>query len=266
MKTFVAAAVLVAMAAYAPVAAQPANDDFDNATEIPDVTFSDEVDTTEATTEADDPVPDCAGPAGATVWYAFTPSEDMEIGADTFGSNYDTTLSVYTGARGALDEVACNDDAGSFQSFVRFDAIAGETYLFMVGSFGGESGGLLEFSVDVAPPPLEVDLSIDRFGSFLSQTGEAVISGILTCSEPALAFLDANVRQEVGRFILGGFGFTEFECDGETAWSATISPDTGLFRGGSAKANVFAFVEAVETGEFAFDDASASVHLRGGRR
>ena len=50
MKALMAATVLVAMVAYAPVAAQPANDDFDDATEIINLPFSDLVDTTEATT------------------------------------------------------------------------------------------------------------------------------------------------------------------------------------------------------------------------
>ena len=59
----------------------------------------------------------------------------MAIEANTFGSNYDTTLSVYTGSRGSLMQLACNDDSGSLQSRIRFDAVAGTTYYFMVSSF-----------------------------------------------------------------------------------------------------------------------------------
>lgn len=266
MKALMAATVLVAMAAFTPLAAQPTNDDFDDAAEIPDLPFFDMVDTTQATTAADDP--DCFG-QGPTVWYSFTPLVDTEIQADTFGSDYDTTLSVYTGTRGALDQLVCNDDAGfSTQSRVRFDAFSGETYFFMIGSFGSGAGGTLEFSVDVAPPappPLEIDLSIDRTGRFLP-TGEAEISGTLTCSQPAFADLFGSLRQTVGRFIVQGFFSTFFECDGETAWSATATSDTGLFRGGPAKVDAFAFVFVPDTDEFAEDEELAAVRLRGGRR
>jgi hypothetical protein len=81
----------------------------------------------------DDPF--CAG-RSATVWYAFTPTSDMVLRAHTFGSDYDTTLSVYTGSPGNLSQIACNDDALGLQSQVVFTATAGETYYFMVGAFG----------------------------------------------------------------------------------------------------------------------------------
>lgn len=57
----------------------------------------------------DDPT-DCYGSAGS-VWYAFTPSESGTLDIPTAGSDYDTALGVYTGSRGALSPVACNDDA-----------------------------------------------------------------------------------------------------------------------------------------------------------
>lgn len=262
LRSLLTATLLVAMGV-SPALAAPPNDDIDEATEIFGLPFFDEVDTTDATTAEDDPV--CAG-QGPTVWYTFTPSEDTEIAADTFGSDYDTTLSVYTGTRGDLEQLDCNDDAGdTLQSRVRFQAIAGETYFFMVGAFASGPGGTLQFSVDVAPPPLVVDLSIDRTGQFVPQTGEAVIFGTLTCSEPASAFLSVELQQEVGRFIIRGFSFIEFACEGETAWSATVTSDTGLFRGGPAKVAAFAFAEVLETGESAADEAFATVRLRGGR-
>ena len=49
---------------------------------------------------ADDPANDCIG--GHTVWYQFTPSEDIRVNANTFGSDYDTGIAVYTGTRGTL--------------------------------------------------------------------------------------------------------------------------------------------------------------------
>jgi hypothetical protein len=134
----------------AAIAQAPANDDFDSATVIGSLPFTDSINTSEATTAADDP--ECAG-NGHTVWYAFTAPADMGIEANTFGSDYDTTLSVYTGSRGALTQIACNDDAAdSLQSRVRFNATAGVTYFFMVGSFFDDPGGNLDFAVVEIPP------------------------------------------------------------------------------------------------------------------
>src|SRR2546428_6458458 len=138
----------------APTAfAQPPNDDFDGATVITGVPFTDNLDTTQATSASDDPT-DCS--SNGSVWYAFTPSVDMPVKADTFGSNYDTVLSAYTGSRGSLNTVACNDDAGGPQSRIAFDATGGTTYFFLVAACcgnGGGGGGDLVFSVSEAVPP-----------------------------------------------------------------------------------------------------------------
>src|SRR6266542_399336 len=111
VRSVVAAVVATAalFAGTAPAWAQPTNDDFDSATVVTEpLPFTDSVATADATTAADDP--QCLG-NGHTVWYTYTPGADGWVNANTFGSNYDTTLSVYTGARGALTQVTCNDDA-----------------------------------------------------------------------------------------------------------------------------------------------------------
>ena len=132
--------------------AAPANDDFDDAIVVTTPNFTDQLNTSEATTAADDPVPSCAnGGRGPTVWYAFTPSAGKRFEINTFGSDYDTDLAIYTGTRGNLTEVACNDDArdkvpgADVQSKVVFDAVAGETYYIMVGAFDSGPGGNLVF-------------------------------------------------------------------------------------------------------------------------
>ena len=130
----------------------PANDDFDSATAITVLPFTSSIDTTEATTAGDDP--DCGG-NGHTVWYSFTPTTDMSIVADTFGSDYDTTLSVYTGTRGSLTQLACNDDFLSLQSRIRFDAAGGTPHFFMVGSFGDSEGGNLVLNVAETPTRIQ---------------------------------------------------------------------------------------------------------------
>lgn len=242
----------------------PTNDDFDAAEVIPALPFTDAISTTDATPAEDDP-PNCFG-GGPTVWYEFTPTEDTRITANTFGSNYDTGLSVYTGTRGDLTEIACNDDAGSLQSAVTFDAAAGVTYFFMVGAFGGGPGGNLVFNVSVAPPPLEVDLTIESFGSVNSATGSAVIRGTVTCSRPALVEISGELRQRKGRVFLDAEFFTFVECDGTTSWEVEVTAENGLLTGGRAEVSVFALFFDPDTAEFASDSESGTVRLRGARK
>jgi Ca2+-binding RTX toxin-like protein len=132
-------------------AAPPTNDDFADAAEVTGpLPFADSVDTTEATDQPGEP---SAGNFGcgftsATVWYSFTPSVDTIVGADTVGSDFDTTLAVWTGSDlGSLSLVGCSDDArGGFQSTVPFAAEAGVQYQIQVGGFAGQTG-VLEFHV-----------------------------------------------------------------------------------------------------------------------
>lgn len=248
-------------------AASPANDDFDSATSIGSAAtalpFADTSDTSEATTAADDP--DCNG-NGATVWYSFTPAENMYIGADTFGSDYDTTLSVYTGSRGALSQIACNDDYEGLQSKVRFDAITGQTYYLMIASFAGGPGGNLVFSVDVLPPPLTFDLTVDSVGKVDAKTGIATISGTFACSREAPGFFSVSLEQTIGRFKGSGSQFADFTCtNGMTKWSAEIQGDV-LYVGGRANVSVFAIAFDEIHGEIVLDEASRTVRLMGGPR
>ena len=265
MKRFLLVALVSSLAtltAPGTAMAQPANDDFDDATSINEpLPFTDSTSTADATTAPDDP--ECAG-NGHTVWYRFTPSSDLRVEANTFGSDYDTTLSVYTGSRGALNQIACNDDFNSLQSRVVFDATAGTTYYLMVGSFFDRPGGNLVLTVQEAPPPLEIAVSVNSTGTFNPQTGEATISGTITCSQPAaFAGLSGELRQRVGRiFITGSFDVFLEQCSGETPWIATAA-GTGLFRGGPATANVFAF--ACTEFDCAATQTTQTVRLRGSK-
>jgi hypothetical protein len=265
MKRFLLLALVASLATFAvpgTAMAQPANDDFDDATIVTEpLPYTDSTSTVDATTAPDDP--ECAG-NGHTVWYRFTPSTDMRLDANTFGSDYDTTLSVYTGSRGALTQIACNDDFDSLQSRVVFNATAGTTYFLMAGSFFESPGGNLVFTVQEAPPPLEIAVTVNPTGTFNPQTSVATISGTITCSQPAsFAALFGELRQRAGRvFITGFFDVFLEQCSGETAWMATVEGN-GLFRGGSASASVSAF--ACSEFDCAQAQTTQTVRLRGSK-
>src|SRR5215216_2841201 len=83
------------------------NDHFANATVIHTVPFSVDEDTSQATFDPSDPS-ECSN--HGSVWFAYTPTSEGTIDADTFGSSYDTVLSAWTGNESALSLIACNDD------------------------------------------------------------------------------------------------------------------------------------------------------------
>ena len=95
------------------------------------------------------------GPGGASVWWTWNAPADGEVIIDTFGSDFDTLLAVYTGgvlftssscsASIGLTEVTSNDDdsATTFTSRVAFTAIAGTPYRVAVDGFGGAEGDIV---------------------------------------------------------------------------------------------------------------------------
>lgn len=109
--------------------------------------FTDSVDTSDYTVSEGDPVPSCgSGQGGFTAWYRFTPDTDITLIVGTADSSYDTVLTVYQGAPGALTEVACNDDfEGDPVAGLFFSAVAGTTYYIEVSAYGTTVGGNLEF-------------------------------------------------------------------------------------------------------------------------
>jgi hypothetical protein len=134
------------------------NDNSANARAITALPYTDTVSTSTATTETSDPTPTCGGgKRNNTVWYKYTPAASGSILVDTFGSNYDTVLSAWTGSPGSLTQVACNDDTGGQQSQVVFNVTAGATYYFMVST--GGSGGTLVFHLAADPTPAITSLS-----------------------------------------------------------------------------------------------------------
>jgi len=128
------------------------NDDFGEALEILDpLPYTNSENTAGATSETNEPSP--CGAIGTTVWYRFTPSSDRTLIADTFGSNFDTALAVYTGADlSALTLQGCSDNFPDFRSSVKFKATAGTTYYVQAGGAQGIAGDLALHLVD-APSP-----------------------------------------------------------------------------------------------------------------
>jgi len=105
----------------------PANDDFPGI-EITELPFTHTADTTYATSDGQ------ASVIGPTVWYNYTPEEDVELWADTLDSDYNAVI--------ALRDFEGNAPSGADQEFwdceildqgLFYRAKAGETLYFQVG-------------------------------------------------------------------------------------------------------------------------------------
>jgi hypothetical protein len=189
MARFSFTAALALTLSFLPEAVQavPSNDNFASRTTVTSLPYQDSQITVDATKEPGEPDPSC-GPIGKTVWYQFTPSSDVVLRVDTRGSDYDTVLSVWTGAAlGSLTEVDCSDDFLASESRVLFEARAATTYLFQVGGFEDEGGSLVfrlrladaavisgtvtEEGTGAPLPDICVDLvDLDHYGFFYDAT------------------------------------------------------------------------------------------------
>ena len=143
----------------------PFNDDFDSAMDLsqdisdaisgengksmpytvayPDTTTV--LDTMNATTAGDDPaIADCdIAPGTASVWYEYNPGGSTEtLTFDTEGSTYDTYLAIWTGDRGNLAPIACNNDSGSGStSQVGAQFSGNDSYYIEAGEYNGDLSG-----------------------------------------------------------------------------------------------------------------------------
>ncbi len=131
----------------------PVNDDFANATNINSIPYLvSNYNTANATTQGNDPESPCGSSStrkqSRSVWYRFTPATTGNYAIDTFGSNYDTVLAVWTGVFGALTNRGCNDDsAGGLQSSLTVQLNSGTTYYIEVMRYGSSNGGLLTLNL-----------------------------------------------------------------------------------------------------------------------
>lgn len=92
---------------------------------------------------------------GASVWWTWTAPSTGSWRVSTTGSNFDTTLGIYTGsAVGALTAVASDDNSGGAgSSRTDFAAVAGTTYRIAVDGYNGVTGSIvLTVSLAVSAP------------------------------------------------------------------------------------------------------------------
>lgn len=250
--------VLVATLPGLALAAAPGNDLPAGAVAETALPVTIDQDTTEATVTTDDVGCGAGGVDQATVWYTLTLATTTNVLVDASASDYAVGVNVFEGTADANHLVDCVEGG------VGFEATGGTTYYVMFADIDGDAtnGGQLHATIDVAPPPIEVSLTVNSAGKVNPKTGEATISGTVTCSHQAdFADVEVTLRQTLGRFTIHGSGFDSPSCGTTaTAWFASIAGDNGKFGAGKATADVSVF--ACDAFTCADDSASASVRLR----
>ena len=85
-----------------------------------------------------------SGRGAKSVWWRWQAPDNGRLTLDTIGSNFDTTLGVYTATRvSSLQSLAENDDAEGNQSRVMIDVSEGTTYRIRVAGFLGDTGQIV---------------------------------------------------------------------------------------------------------------------------
>ena len=150
---------------------RPANDNFTNRLNIPlpATVIGTNI---RATSETGEPVHAGVSTALNSVWWRFTPSASGPVTINTFGSNFDTVLAVYTGSSVAnLAPVASNDDFNGSQSQVSFQGTAGISYAIAVAGKANAEGSI---SLTVDAPVLPAN---DRFANRINIPNPATVTG-----------------------------------------------------------------------------------------
>jgi hypothetical protein len=130
-------------------AGRPVNDDVGDALAVTDLPFAHVANTERATDEADERLSSCMidlpGMASRGVWYRLARPESGFVRLTTWGSSFDTVLSVWQGPPShPLQEIDCNDDDnGGKWSQLYVEVDAGSTYYVKAGGQAGNVGDLV---------------------------------------------------------------------------------------------------------------------------
>jgi hypothetical protein len=257
-----ATGAMVLLGAAPAFAAAPSHDTIDNAKVITAVPFSDVVDTTEATSDAEDEAikAQCGAPiTNGSVWYSVVGSETATAYVvDASQSDFPVGVIVATGTPGNLQAVAC----GQF-SFP-FPSVPSRPFYIMAFSFDpAVNGGQLSISVDDVGPPPEVALTVDDVGRVNRTTGTATISGTYTCTGDADSVsVQGQLQQQQGNTqVVGFFLDIGLTCGGTFPWSVEVIPSSGRFvRGLAATLSTVAGCNAIDCD---FVDTLEVIHLKG---
>ncbi|MFP6807667.1 MAG: S8 family serine peptidase [Pseudomonadales bacterium] len=152
------------------VAIVPVNDLFEQATRIENTSGRVSGTNILATGEPDEPDHALVSIPLESVWYSWVAPSNGTLDVDTFGSDYDTTLAIYSGGvLGNLTELGSNDDAvEGVQSFLTVIVKSGVEYRIAIDGYSSSRGQILMNYSFTPETPGSVN---DSFGGSIELVG-----------------------------------------------------------------------------------------------
>lgn len=194
----------------------PANDSFASSVPLTGVNASVLGTNLSATQQAGEP--NAANVSGGhSVWWTWRAPANGTVVISTMGSDYDTTLGVYTGsAVNALARIAANDDEstllGILTSRVSWTTSAGTTYRILVDGYHGATGHISLNVAETVVVPV-VPPANNMFASRIRLTG----------STTSTTGANAGATREAGEPLIAGM------TGGHSAWWTWTAPAGGSF-------------------------------------
>jgi hypothetical protein len=240
-------------------AAPPSNDDITNATVVTGPSFTDSLDTREATAAAVDQA--CGA---ATVWYQYTPTAETQLTVDAY--SYESFIGLFSGDPSNPTYHGCT------QYYLSTRLTPGQTYYISVGSsYWGPAppgavgpGGDLTVNINVQEvPPLLTTVSATVDDGTVTRYGVVTLSGTVTCDQVGYTYIEGSLLQRYQRTLAQGYFYTYVNCGPEpTPWTYQLSSSTAtIFAQGRAafQANVSAYDN---WGGSAYTSLSSEIRLR----
>ncbi len=171
-----------------------------------------------ATGESGEPSPVLYSAPTTSVWWQWTAPASGSVEVNTVGSNFDTTLAVFTGsAVNALTLIGANDDYYGYQSRVLFDAVAGTTYHFAVDGNQQFTGSIV-LNLPTSPAPTNHSPVIGSQSFSLNENSPlGTVVGTVAATDP-------DSGQTLTYAIIGGIPAGAFALNSATGQITVADP------------------------------------------
>jgi len=238
-----------------PIYQAPANDNFASRQSIAASASTTDGTNVNSSSQVGEPLNPADAAGGKTVWWSWTPNFSGNVTISTVGSNFDTTLAIYTGtALGSLNLVGANDDNSGVSSAVTFSAVSGTEYLVQVDGYNGATGNIILIYPPIGTPGAPPVITIQPSDKTLLE-GENVT--LTVESENALSH----------QWFFDGGAIPQATSANYTITNALLS-ESGIYRvdaingsGTTSSRDIFVAVQPIQVrpGNDRFDDATALV-------